>query len=225
MLATLALQRKQRTLPWYADRSVNNQTISIGTNTTQSDEGNGVKGVNFAGSYGQIVSAPNSGAFELYDFTVELFIKQLSASNYQGEIGTRNGTGSTPEIWWVSSNSSGAIYWLAGNGTYADSVSASLTLGAWTHLAWVRSGLVRSLYQNGTLLCSVSDPTNYTASTVLIGDNGNFELFRGKMTGIRIVKGQALYTSNFSAPTSLPKNIPGTALLLNFGAFASPAIL
>ena len=80
-----------------------------------------------------------------------------------------------------------------------------LTSGVWTHLAVVRDGSNFTLYRNGV---SVSTATS-TASIVdnsytfggYIGTSGTTSI-NGYLSNFRIVNGVAVYTGNFTPPTS-----------------------
>ena len=80
-----------------------------------------------------------------------------------------------------------------------------LTSGVWTHLAVVRDGSNFTLYRDGV---SVSTTTS-TASIVdnsytfggYIGTSGTTSI-NGYLSNFRIVKGVAVYTGNFTPPTS-----------------------
>ena len=88
---------------------------------------------------------------------------------------------------------------------------------AWFHVAAVR--------QSGTLMFfvdGVKAPTTHSwnynigqAGTVgvTIGMTAYGEAMRGYVSNLRVIKGTALYTSNFTPPTSALTNISGTVLL------------
>jgi hypothetical protein len=74
----------------------------------------------------------------------------------------------------------------------------------WTHLAVVRVGTTITLYVNGTSAGSyASAGTNFIyAGTKYIGSqSGSSSYMNGYMDDIRITKGLARYTANFTAPT------------------------
>ena len=91
--------------------------------------------------------------------------------------------------------------------------------GTWYHLALTRdaSNNVR-MFVDGVQIGSTSTNTDDLSSTgrITIGDNfdvlGNQEL-NGYISNLRILKGTALYTSNFTPPTRLLTAVDNTALL------------
>ena len=84
----------------------------------------------------------------------------------------------------------------------------------WYHLAYVRNSSTTTLYVNGINIFAVSDSTNYSANYPVVGGWYDTDyLMKGFISNFRIVKGTALYTSNFIPPTRELKRIPGTVLL------------
>ena len=144
------------------------------------------------------------------------------------------GTGDfTIEVWvYLKANSVGVIYsnevansfflYLdSGNlvvRNYGTSNLFNLTgpsLNTWTHIALSRSGTDLRLFFNGVQQGStVTNSTNWTQNGTDIGafDNGTQSL-NGYMSNFRVVKGTALYTSNFTVPTKPLTAVPNTVLL------------
>ncbi len=84
------------------------------------------------------------------------------------------------------------------NGTY--------TSNTWTHYALVFTGSQYQLYVNGTLAGSLTSSTKVYGSigAVRFGTDNALaatSMYRGSMDEIRVTKGVARYTSNFSVPT------------------------
>lgn len=87
--------------------------------------------------------------------------------------------------------------------------STALTLNSWQHVALCRSGTNTRLFLNGTQEGSTySDTNSYLSATAgrpRIGNNAfisNANNFIGHIDDIRITKGVARYTANFTPPTS-----------------------
>jgi hypothetical protein len=96
-------------------------------------------------------------------------------------------------------------------GSGANSVS-------WTHVAWVRNGNTLTIYRNGISVASstVSFTQNDTSIATLgsytgLGDAAN--RYGGYVSNFRIIKGTALYTSNFTPPTAPLTAVANTQLL------------
>ena len=84
----------------------------------------------------------------------------------------------------------------------------------WYHCAYVRSGSTATIYLDGVSIQSWTDTYDYTGTTIAIGGYYTTSyLMNGNISNLRVVKGSAVYTSNFTPPTSPLDNISGTALL------------
>ena len=95
----------------------------------------------------------------------------------------------------------------------------TVTLGQWHHIAAVRSASINSgnwvVYLNGI-------GVNYSLGSVTSGDSvaevsgrvrTDNEEFHGFISNLRVVNGTAVYTSDFTPPTSELTLIPNTVLL------------
>ena len=83
--------------------------------------------------------------------------------------------------------------------------TASVTLNQWSHVACVRNGGYTTIYINGVASGSAADANAYTlVNPVYVGTDANVasSYFTGNMAGIRITKGYARYTANFTPPTN-----------------------
>jgi len=116
--------------------------------------------------------------------------------------------------------SSGAIkYFIAGNATETSSASNIISANTWYHVALVRSGsgtYSNKLYVNGVNVAnSAITPTWATTPHVGIGriynDNTSGTL-TGYISNVRIVRGQALYTGNFTPPSTTPITLTKTSV-------------
>ena len=104
------------------------------------------------------------------------------------------------------------------NGTDAQFMNYNTTDGFldnnWHHLAIVRSSNTITGYVDGTSYGTASESGDFdpgSATELRIGYN--VEAFGGNISNLRIVKGTALYTSNFTPPISELTEIDGTVLL------------
>ena len=101
----------------------------------------------------------------------------------------------------------------------ADQASFSYTwqTNTWYHVAFVRSGTTVNCYVNGTALTPVTGVSYSWAqnSSITIGKNAGASqnYFNGYISNLRIVKGTAVYTSNFTPPATPLTAITNTALL------------
>lgn len=92
----------------------------------------------------------------------------------------------------------------------------------WYHFAAVRNGNTFTLYLNGVSEGSFSTATTAASMTtpLITGavtvDDSVIRYFTGNISNIRVVKGTAVYTSNFTPPSAPLTAITNTSLLCNF---------
>jgi len=131
--------------------------------------------------------------------TVEMWVYPTTNSVTQRL--TNNGTSGGLDV-LIAGFLSGAI---AVNGASAYTTTA-LTLNVWTHLAVVYNSGTLTIYFNGVsqTLTGTTTGYNFTANgTVYIGNSaGNAQFFAGYLSNVRVVKGVAVYTGNFTVPTA-----------------------
>ena len=91
---------------------------------------------------------------------------------------------------------------------YAKNTNTNSTVeyvtNTWHHVALIRHNAVTKLYVNGTAVITVnSDDTNYTGTYFGVGSIFNTTIsFNGYIDEMRVTKGIARYTSNFTPPTA-----------------------
>jgi Concanavalin A-like lectin/glucanases superfamily len=150
-----------------------------------------------------VTSATNPGSG---DFTVEAWIKTTNISTLQTVI-SYGATGARLRV-FVNNDS---IWVLAGATNITSGSGTVLTANTWYHLAVVRSGSGTNnvkVYINGTQQLQGTNTTDLSAGTNLyVGHEAGASLFSGNMTNLRIVKGVAVYTGNFTVPNSTLKAI------------------
>jgi len=172
------------------------------------------------GDYGRITGSQTALQFGTGDFTLEGWVYSTGATGTYQQILT-GGTS------WTSG--SGGVYWYYNSGSpYIGAAwnqiatnpavnSSTLAINTWHHFAVVRSGNTLSLYVNGTSVdtldvTGVSIAVNNQSQTN-IGGGGWDQDFGGYLSNLRVVKGTAVYTSNFTPPTTNLTAISGTSLL------------
>ncbi len=92
-------------------------------------------------------------------------------------------------------------------------------LTGWHHLALVRNGSSFTFYFDGVSKGSLTTSSNHSTNTIKIGGydgNTSYDWGAGFISNFRIVKGTAVYTSNFTPSTSPLTAISGTTLLTCF---------
>ena len=163
------------------------------------------------------VAANADFAYGTGDFTIEAWVYSTTYANFPYIFDGRTNTGSSsnaPALYIHSNNT--LNYYVAGSNQISTSYSSYQN--KWTHIAIVRNSGTTTLYLDGVSKGTWSDSTNYTdQGPFVIGRHGNSSLatycLNGYISNFRIVKGTAVYTSNFTVPTSPLTAITNTILL------------
>jgi hypothetical protein len=137
------------------------------------------------------------------DYTIEFWARHdLSGVNFtKGYLGTQS----------VSGTNGFAIGHYLGDLVVRTASSSILSTGApitslaWNHIALVWSSSTLKGYVNGTEVLSTTAYTTSTAVPLIIGNFSNLDAnryFDGYIDDLRITKGVARYTANFTPPTA-----------------------
>jgi hypothetical protein len=183
----------------FVDSSGTPKTITGNGNATQSATQSkfGGKSLYLDGS-GDYLTVPSSAAFGFGtgNFTLEYWWYPTRNEGNETIIDTRTGDNSTPLVFGKSS--SGAVRCFDGSSVRT---GGTMNLNAWNHVAWSRSGSDNSIYLNGTRVINFSNSFDGGSERGLtIGANASvgFENAQGYIDDIRITKGQARYTADFT---------------------------
>lgn len=154
------------------------------------------------------LTAPSSSAwaFGTGDFTIEFWIYITSNQNSQGIIGNRpnSAVASTWQIlFWTTNN---RIEFHSGAAVVLQSTS-TIPLNTWSHVAFCRASGTLRAFLNGVQVGSVANANDYsTVAALNINRDLNVYASNNGITGnlddVRITKGVARYTSNFTPSTS-----------------------
>jgi hypothetical protein len=170
----------------------------------------------FDGSGDTVSAASNTSLiFGTGDFTVECWI---NSANQPGSYNTFIGGDTTGSFLFslTGSGTSTALYINAYGSAGIYNQSITFTQGTWFHIAATRSGTSLRIFVNGIQLgATVTDSTNFSAATRIVGGAGTAnQNFNGYISNVRIVKGNAVYTSNFIPPVGALLPITNTSLLI-----------
>ena len=156
------------------------------------------------------LTVPSSSAlaFGTGNFTIECWIYLLAVPSTNPPIVVVNG--SNPFYFNFRGNGTLGIT----NATTVFATSTALLANAWYHIAAVRNSGSTVIYINGVAGTAVSCTDNFTQGSLNIGyaTSSSFYL-NAYISNLRILNGTALYTSNFTPPTSPLSAISGTSLL------------
>ena len=202
---------------YLTDSSTNNFTVTpVGSPTFTSSSPitiNFINGgaVSFNGT-SQYLTIPSTAAFSFGtgDFTIEAWVYTTTDPIPYNSLFDKTVFGgfsaSSPSFFcFLTNNSNCPALW---NGTiqYGTSPPLAVPTNTWAHVAWVRSSSTLTIYVNGVAGLTVASYTSNfaTAGTWYIGksDTTNDHYFPGYITNLRVVKGIAVYTSNFTPPTN-----------------------
>ena len=161
------------------------------------------------------LSSTSIGDFGTGDFTVEYWAN-LSSLGQRNHLDFR-GTGGTGGAFRCGTRGSDNKIVAGWDNADTQLISNTVpTLYTWTHIAITRSGTTCRLFFNGTLEATTTSSYSIPDSGLLIGTykgtESTYNLI-GYLSGVRIVKGTALYTSNFTPPTAALTAVSNTSLL------------
>ena len=176
--------------------------------------------VYFDGS-GDYLSVPDDASLDLGtgDFTLEAWVRMDSTSGNRiiFERYTSGNNGSFQLYYRGTGNS--IAFWTVADGVIAqDPSSSTIKVGFWHHIVATRESGTLKLYVDGSQVASASCTTNFDSTLSLtvgaqVSTGTNY--FGGYISDCRIVKGTAVYTSNFTPPTAPLTAITNTSLLLS----------
>jgi hypothetical protein len=153
---------------------------------------------------GDYVQTPISSllTFGSGDFTVEGWFYTTSTGAYQYIFDGRNGGTDVTYIYLYNGT---GLY--AGYGNVNDASVTTLSLNQWYHFAYVRNGSGTNnitVYIDGTAEWQITNTTNLSSTTrITIGSRYNgADFFGGYISDVRVTKGLARYTSNFTPPSA-----------------------
>jgi hypothetical protein len=191
--------------------------------STSSDGGSGY--FDGTGDYLTVAGSSGNAAFNFGsgDVTIECWVNHTTITGTQNYYRTQ-GAGANAVYLFRQTN--GQIEWAVYNSTGTLlfsmlSAASALTVNTWYHVAIVRNGNTHTIYVNG-VASGTPVTASYTAvvpqSNIFIGvfGAGLSELMNGYISNLRVVKGTAVYTANFTPPTAPLTAISNTSLLLNF---------
>jgi hypothetical protein len=169
--------------------------------------GTGSIALDGTGDYLTVPSSPNLG-FGSGDFTVEAWV--YLTANIANAVGGyltdfRNGSTLNFALGFIGNSGVTKMYdYVNNNGATSTIGTSTVILNTWHHVAWVRSGTTVTMYFNGTANGTMTTSYSQGPTGVTIGARytGVTEYITGYVDDLRITKGVARYTANFTPPTS-----------------------
>ena len=160
---------------------------------------------------GDFCRASNNSSLNLSsgNFTIECWIYHLARVGDQYVLEKDGRPGSTYASYSILINSAGTCSVQLGNGAGASPVPTSYTIGTiplttWTHVAVVKADTTITTYLNGL------QGSTATQGTAIVDGSFNLDIggfngaafFNGYIDDLRITKGIARYTANFTPPAA-----------------------
>jgi len=185
------------------DATAKNDLETVGNaqiSTTQSKWGG--SSMSFDGN-GDYLFTPSSVDFVFNgDFTIEFWVYRAGSSaggtgNYESLVATYNGS-TGYGVWWLNTTN---VLHTRVEGTTADTTTA-LSNSTWYHVAVTRSGSTVRTFVNGVQGSSFTSSATAANPGLYIGAQTVNKNFNGYIQDLRITKGYARYTANFTPPTA-----------------------
>jgi hypothetical protein len=188
-----------------------------------------VGGSDYSAATGDYLTIPYSTTnFDWFtsgtDYTIEAWIMVTAAGWQSGGQPSTIGNmtpASTTNYWSFGVNASlqPTFYYFNGSTVTVTFTGVTGTFNQWMHLAMCKTSSGIQLFANGvggTVTAISGTPQSSTGTTLTIGQN-NSVACPGYISGVRIVKGTALYSgSTYTIPTAPPTAVTNTKLLCNF---------
>jgi hypothetical protein len=160
----------------------------------------------FDGS-GDYLSTPHTSAYDISsgDFTIECWIRPTIIGSLRGIITTR----SVQDGFFLRQQTDGSLFFAFTGVSSSVTVSpAALSVNTWHHVAVTRFGNDFRVFlngQSGTVVTTSLNGVPSASATLAIGVENAATLasqFSGYIDELRLTKGVARYTSNFTPPTA-----------------------
>jgi hypothetical protein len=187
------------------DAAVQNNQLTVGSaqaSTTQAKWS--PTSMSFNGTTDYLTMPVSPGfSFGTGNFTIEAWIYNTSSASTSKNIFSHWSGGAESYQFYLRTNN--RLLWQVYTQNSPDTAALAVSVNAWNHVAWTRSGNTAYLHINGVL----QDTTSLTNSAnggeiprVGAGQSGT-QLFPGYIQDLRVTKGIARYgATNFTPPTA-----------------------
>ena len=216
-----SLEKTGKTITVNGTAVASELTPGLLTPVVKSGGGSAIRGSVEFTEYGDGLVLPKSTdfAFGTGDFTIEGWFNVSDTGSIRTIFDSRNSDNQSTGL-FIGINSNDNLYtygFPSGTGVVNYGIPKH---GEWHHFAVVRNSFTGFVFLNGIKISESinTGSTNYTDQGATIGQPSTvfaatLYRYKGFLSNIRVVKGTALYTSDFTPPTRELKNVPGTVLL------------
>jgi len=200
--------------PNFIDSSTNSHTITTNGDATQSSAQSKFSGSSayFDGT-GDYLSVPDSDDwnFGSGDFTIDFWVRfnSLPSNDYAILATQRQDASNKMILYWDNrdTNLNGMSFHFTNGGVLygftEPSLASQYSANTWYHIAIVRNGNNWYIFRNGiqTATASLSQTyPDYSGVVTIGGETNEAKYFNGYLDELRISKGVARWTSNFTPP-------------------------
>jgi len=172
----------------------------------------GYNSVSFNGS-SQYLTVPNNTAFNLgTTFTIEFWVYRVDASARR--ILSRQDSSTPYNGYNINYGETAGNYTFDCSGTQI--IFADTTINTWVHFAWVVNATSATVYKNGVSVGTATQTAQTPASNIILNigrKESSINYWSGYISNLRIIKGTAVYTSNFLPPTNALTSNSSVSLL------------
>lgn len=153
----------------------------------------------FSGN-GKVTVSGDNFVFGVGDYTVEMWVYHTASGAQATYFGDTYGSTAGIYFYRNSSNKIGVYY-----SSQIVTGGTSIPTNSWVHVAAVRNAGTTTVYVNGSSDGSGADTTNLTVTDYGVGETpgGNSGSMEGFIQDVRVYKGVAKYTSNFTPPGAI----------------------
>ena len=152
------------------------------------------------------VPANTKFAYGTDDFSIETWMFTTGIPAGARIISNRNSGGGLAGTWGLQFTNTQISFTQVITGEPGVTANAVVVPNTWIHIAVTRQSSNTRLFLNGTIVANAILTTNFssTAQPIYIGqENGGTGGINAFLSNLRVVKGQAIYTANFT-PSTVP---------------------
>jgi len=156
---------------------------------------------------GDYLNIPSSVDFQFGtgNFTIETWLFTRSLSFFQVILDMRPAEGNGAYIFLALNYTPGELLYYVNTSERIITTTSAIATNTWTHIAVSRLGTSTKMFVSGVQVGVWTDSTDYLISSPRIGQSkfASFpDTFDGYIDDLRITKGVARYTANFTPPTA-----------------------
>jgi hypothetical protein len=171
----------------------------------------------FPGSSYLSVASNAALALGTGDFTIEFWIYPIVIPGASVFTSIYVLGASLANTMFINFRGSGTIGLTDGSSVYATTASP-LVANNWYHIAVVRSSGSSKIYTNGVGGTAVACATNFAQDFATIAYDSINAAFNGYLSNLRVIKGTAVYTGNFTPPTLAPLTTAGSTSAASYSS-------